>query len=89
MKKLLLVIPFLALASCEGSIASAVGDAGKSSFSGGTAIPSADTNPGTFQGVTLAGLIMSSLPLAQNFQSGRKAMLMHWNSYATKLPMVS
>ncbi len=55
MKKLLLVIPFLALASCEGSIASAVGDAGKSSFSDGTAIPSANTNPGAFEGVTLAG----------------------------------
>lgn len=55
MKKLLLVIPFLALASCEGSIASAVGDAGKSSFSDGTEISSTDTNPGAFEGVTLAG----------------------------------
>lgn len=55
MKKLLFVIPFLALASCDGSIASAVGNAGKSSFSDGTAIPSTDTNPGTFDGVTLAG----------------------------------
>lgn len=55
MKKLLLVIPFLALAACEGSIASAVGDAGKSSFSDGTEISATDTNPGDFDGVTLAG----------------------------------
>lgn len=55
MKKLLFVIPFLALAACEGSIANAVGDVGKSSFSGGTVIGSTDTNPGEFEGVTLAG----------------------------------
>ncbi len=55
MKKLLFVLPFLALAACEGSIASAVGDAGKSSFSDGTQIGTSDTNPGEFDGVTLAG----------------------------------
>lgn len=55
MKKMLLVIPFLALSACEGSIASAVGNAGNSSFSDGTQIGSTDTNPGAFEGVTLAG----------------------------------
>ncbi len=55
MKKLLLVVPFLALTACEGSIASAVGKAGKSSFSDGTPISATDTNPGEFDGVTLAG----------------------------------
>ncbi|WP_109354466.1 head GIN domain-containing protein [Sphingorhabdus sp. EL138] len=55
MKKMLLVIPFLALSACEGSIASAVGNAGKSSFSDGTQIGTSDTNPGEFEGVTLAG----------------------------------
>lgn len=55
MKKLLLVIPFLALAACEGSIANAVGGAAESSFSNGTAIGSTDSNPGEFEGVTLAG----------------------------------
>lgn len=55
MKKLLLIIPCLALASCEGSIASAVGNAGNSSFADGTEISTTDTNPGAFEGVTLAG----------------------------------
>ncbi|MEP2101521.1 MAG: head GIN domain-containing protein [Parasphingorhabdus sp.] len=55
MKKLLLVVPFLALSACEGSIANAVGNAGKSSFSDGIQIGTSDTNPGEFEGVTLAG----------------------------------
>ncbi|GAA0485030.1 head GIN domain-containing protein [Parasphingorhabdus litoris] len=55
MKKLLFVIPLLALSACEGSIASAVGSAGKSSFSDGTQIGTTATNPGEFDGVTLAG----------------------------------
>lgn len=55
MKKLLLVIPFLALSACEGSIASAVGDVGKSSFSNGIKITETTSNPGDFDGVTLAG----------------------------------
>ncbi|QTD55009.1 head GIN domain-containing protein [Parasphingorhabdus cellanae] len=55
MKKLLFVIPFLALAACEGSIAEAVGSTAKSSFSDGTQITSTDANPGEFTGVTLAG----------------------------------
>lgn len=59
MKKLFLAIPLLAssmaLASCEGSIASAVGKASNSSFSDGIEIGTADTDPGEFTGVTLAG----------------------------------
>lgn len=55
MKKLLLVISFLALASCDGSIASAVSNAGKSSFSDGTEIGSAETSLEEFDGLTLAG----------------------------------
>ncbi|MEW4468836.1 head GIN domain-containing protein [Parasphingorhabdus sp. JC815] len=55
MKKLLLLIPFLALSACEGSIAEAVGNAGNSSFTDGTPLGSAEVNPGKFEGVTLAG----------------------------------
>lgn len=59
MKRLLFLAPLLALAACEGSIANAVGDAATStigsSFSGGTAIGTSDSNPGAFEGVTLAG----------------------------------
>ena len=55
MKKLLLIIPFLALSACDGSIADVVGDVRSSTFEGGTAIGEAAKNPGEFQGVTLAG----------------------------------
>ncbi|MEH6758063.1 MAG: head GIN domain-containing protein [Parasphingorhabdus sp.] len=55
MKKLLYIIPFLALAACEGSIASAVDNVGKSSFPDGIEIGSTNTNPGEFEGLTLAG----------------------------------
>lgn len=55
MKKLLLIVPFLALGACEGSIAEAVGNAASSSFEGGTAISATATNPGEFKGLTLAG----------------------------------
>ncbi|SIN61989.1 Putative auto-transporter adhesin, head GIN domain [Parasphingorhabdus marina DSM 22363] len=55
MKKLLMVVPILALAACEGSIASAVADGAKSSFPDGIAITTSDSNPGDFSGVTLAG----------------------------------
>lgn len=55
MKKTLLVIPFLFLSACEGSIVDAVGNVGQSSFTGGTEIGSTDVNPGEFEGVTLAG----------------------------------
>ncbi|MEO0439598.1 MAG: head GIN domain-containing protein [Pseudomonadota bacterium] len=55
MKKLLMIVPILALAACEGSIASAVASGAKSSFSDGIAITTSDSNPGDFSGVTLAG----------------------------------
>ncbi|HEY9090069.1 head GIN domain-containing protein [Parasphingorhabdus sp.] len=55
MKKLLLLVPFLALSACEGSIAEAVGNVGSSTFEGGTAIGQTAKNPGEFAGVTLAG----------------------------------
>ncbi|VWX59997.1 head GIN domain-containing protein [Sphingorhabdus sp. 109] len=58
MKKILFLAPLMALAACEGSIADAVGDAASSagsSFSDGTPIGSTASNPGAFEGVTLAG----------------------------------
>lgn len=55
MKKILMVVPILALAACEGSIASAVASGSNSSFSDGIAITTSDSNPGDFTGVTLAG----------------------------------
>ncbi len=55
MKKLLFAVPLLALTACEGSIAEAVGNASVSSFSDGKTISSTDTDPGEFDGVTLAG----------------------------------
>lgn len=55
MKKLLLLVPFLALSACEGSIAEAVNNVGSSDFKGGTEIGQTATNPGEFNGVTLAG----------------------------------
>ncbi|MEP3224999.1 MAG: head GIN domain-containing protein [Parasphingorhabdus sp.] len=55
MKKLLFALPLLALAACEGSIASAISDTGKSSFSDGETIGTSDVNPGDFEGVSLAG----------------------------------
>lgn len=55
MKKLLFVLPLLVLSACEGSIANAVTDVGKSSFPGGKEIGSTDMNPGDFEGITLAG----------------------------------
>jgi len=58
MKKIVFLAPLLALAACEGSIVDAVGDAASSagsSFSDGAAIGSDASNPGAFEGVTLAG----------------------------------
>lgn len=58
MKKIVFLAPLLALAACEGSIANAVGDAASnssSSFSDGTTIGTSASNPGAFEGVTLAG----------------------------------
>ncbi len=59
MKKLWIAIPLLAstlaLAACEGSIANAVSKAGKSTFKDGIAISTDDTDPGEFDGVSLAG----------------------------------
>lgn len=58
MKKIVFLIPLLALAACEGSIANAVGEAtasGSSSFSDGKPIGTSDSDPGEFEGVTLAG----------------------------------
>jgi len=57
MKKILLLAPLLALAACEGSIANAVGEAASSTsnFSDGSAIGTSASNPGTFEGITLAG----------------------------------
>lgn len=58
MKKIVFLIPLLALAACEGSIANAVGEAtvgSSSSFSDGTPIGSSDSDPGKFEGLTLAG----------------------------------
>ena len=59
MKKILFLAPLLALAACEGSIANAVGDAatstGTSSFSDGSPIGTSASNPGAFEGITLAG----------------------------------
>lgn len=57
MKKAIFLIPLLALAACEGSIANAVGDAASStsSFSDGLAIGTSASDPGAFDGVTLAG----------------------------------
>ncbi|AMO70735.1 head GIN domain-containing protein [Sphingorhabdus sp. M41] len=58
MKKILFLAPLLALAACEGSIVDAVGNAASSagsSFSDGTAIGTGASNPGAFEGVTLAG----------------------------------
>ncbi|WP_417620512.1 head GIN domain-containing protein [Parasphingorhabdus sp.] len=59
MKKILFVVPLLALTACEGSIVDAVGEAASSSsgssFSGGSSIGTSDSNPGAFEGVTLAG----------------------------------
>jgi len=58
MKKILFLVPLLALAACEGSIANAVSEAasgGSSSFSDGIPIGTSASNPGEFAGVTLAG----------------------------------
>ena len=59
MKKIFLVIPLLAstvaLAACEGSIASAVSKAGSSTFKDGIEIGTTDVDPGEFDGITLAG----------------------------------
>ena len=55
MKKLLLVLPLLALGACEGSIANAVSKAGHSSFKGGTEIGTSDSDPGEFDGLSLLG----------------------------------
>ncbi|MEO9468291.1 head GIN domain-containing protein [Parasphingorhabdus sp.] len=55
MKKLILLVPILALAACEGSIANAVAKGSKSSFSGGTEFGATTIDPGEFKGVTLAG----------------------------------
>ena len=57
MKKIVFLAPLLVLAACEGSIADAVSDAATStsSFSDGTAIGTSASNPGAFEGVTLAG----------------------------------
>ncbi|MEQ8743540.1 head GIN domain-containing protein [Parasphingorhabdus sp.] len=60
MKRILFLAPLLALAACEGSIANAVGEAAgdvtsSGSFSDGIAIGTSATNPGAFEGVTLAG----------------------------------
>ena len=58
MKKIVFLAPLLALAACEGSIANAVGDAASNSsgsFSDGTIIGTSASNPGAFEGVTLAG----------------------------------
>ncbi|WP_339825389.1 head GIN domain-containing protein [uncultured Parasphingorhabdus sp.] len=58
MKSIIFLVPLLALAACEGSIADAVGEAATgttSSFSDGSPIGSSASNPGTFAGVTLAG----------------------------------
>tara|TARA_R110000824_G_scaffold11746_7_gene51469 strand:- start:18832 stop:19590 length:759 start_codon:yes stop_codon:yes gene_type:complete len=58
MKRILFLVPLLALAACEGSIVNAVGDAASSSsssFSDGSPIGTSASNPGAFEGVTLAG----------------------------------
>ena len=59
MKNIVFLVPLLALAACEGSIANAVGDAATStttsSFSDGSPIGTSASNPGAFEGVTLAG----------------------------------
>lgn len=57
MKKILLLVPLLALAACEGSIVDAVGEAASSTsnFSDGSPIEASDSDPGAFEGVTLAG----------------------------------
>ncbi len=57
MKNIVLLAPLLALAACEGSIVEAVSDATTStrSFSDGTSIGTSASNPGAFEGVTLAG----------------------------------
>ncbi|ATW02762.1 head GIN domain-containing protein [Sphingorhabdus sp. YGSMI21] len=58
MKRILFLAPLLALAACEGSIVDAVGDAASSSgssFADGSAIGTSASNPGAFEGVTLAG----------------------------------
>ncbi len=51
----LLAISAMTLTACDGSTASAVGNAGKSSFKDGIAIGTSDSDPGKFDGVTLAG----------------------------------
>ena len=61
MKNIVFLAPLLALAACEGSIGNAVGDAvgeatnGTRSFSDGSAIGTSASNPGAFEGITLAG----------------------------------
>lgn len=57
MKSIVLLAPLLALAACEGSIVEAVSEATTStgSFSDGISIGTSAANPGTFEGVTLAG----------------------------------
>lgn len=61
MKKILFLAPLLVLAACEGSIGNAVGDAvgeaasSTSSFSDGSPVGTSASNPGAFEGVTLAG----------------------------------
>ncbi|QJB70068.1 head GIN domain-containing protein [Parasphingorhabdus halotolerans] len=54
MKKIVFAIPLLALAACEGSIANAVGGS-NGSMSDGERITTSDTNPGNFEGISLAG----------------------------------
>ncbi len=57
MKNIVFLAPLLALAACEGSIVDAVSDAttSTSSFSDGTSIGTSASNPGVFEGITLAG----------------------------------
>jgi len=56
MKKLILALPLLALAACDGSIAKEVGGMGWSgSMDGGEAITTSDTDPGEFTKIGSVG----------------------------------
>ncbi|MEH6714663.1 head GIN domain-containing protein [Parasphingorhabdus flavimaris] len=57
MKNIVFLAPLLALAACEGSIIDAVGDAASStsSFTDGNPIGTSASDPGPFEGITLAG----------------------------------
>ena len=87
MKNIVFLAPLLALAACEGSIGNAVGDAvgeatnGTRSFSDGSAIGTSASNPGAFEGITLAGpdnIVFTTGISGDQIKIGRESKGMSW-----------